>query len=77
MYAIKAIYDGTNFKLSEPAPVQEEYEVVITFTVPLKETVKNQKNIMKYFGTWDKADMETMAEIIKERADFSLNRPEV
>jgi hypothetical protein len=38
MYAIKAVYDGTDFKPREPIPVNEEYEVVITFTAPLKKT---------------------------------------
>jgi len=36
MYAIKAIYDGTGFKARQPIPVQEDYEVVITFLQPLK-----------------------------------------
>ena len=36
MYAIKALYDGTDFKPKEPIPVNEEYEVVITFTTPVK-----------------------------------------
>jgi hypothetical protein len=81
MYAVKGIYDGVNFKLDEPAPVREEYEVVITFTAPLKKQtlkkpVKDQREILKYFGTWDKADVEAVEEIIKERANFSLNRPE-
>ena len=40
MYAIKAIYDGTDFKPKEPIPVNEEYEVVITFTTPVKNTAQ-------------------------------------
>jgi hypothetical protein len=36
MYAIKGVYDGISFKPQEPVPVDEEYEVVITFTIPLK-----------------------------------------
>ncbi|MDR1996872.1 MAG: hypothetical protein LBQ83_00890 [Candidatus Margulisbacteria bacterium] len=35
MYSIKAIYDGRSFKPSEPIPVEGEYEVVITFTIPV------------------------------------------
>ena len=31
MYAVKAIYDGINFKPSQPIPVRGQYEVVITF----------------------------------------------
>jgi predicted DNA-binding antitoxin AbrB/MazE fold protein len=37
MYAIKAIYDGCNFKPMQPIPVKEDYEVVITFIEPLKK----------------------------------------
>ena len=37
MYAIKAIYDGTNFKPIQPIPVKENYEVVITFIEPVKK----------------------------------------
>ena len=37
MYAIKAIYDGTNFKPIQPIPVKEDYEVVITFIEPAKK----------------------------------------
>ena len=41
MYAIKAIYDGVNFKPTQPVPVKENYEVVITFIEPIKkDTVK-------------------------------------
>jgi hypothetical protein len=81
MYAVKGIYDGVNFKLSEPAPVREEYEVVITFTAPLKKKtlkkpVKNQREILKYFGTWDKKTTKCVLDIMKERKNFSLGRPE-
>jgi hypothetical protein len=30
MYAVKAIYNGNNFKLEESLPIKEDYEVVIT-----------------------------------------------
>ena len=39
MQAIKAIYDGANFKPQQPIPVKGKYEVVITFVEPLKESV--------------------------------------
>ncbi|MCL2004225.1 MAG: DUF2281 domain-containing protein [Oscillospiraceae bacterium] len=43
MYAIKAIYDGTNFKPLQPIPVKEDYEVVITFVDPVtKDAAKIQ-----------------------------------
>ena len=37
MYAIKAIYDGVNFKPTQPVPVDGGYEVIITFVEPLKK----------------------------------------
>ena len=50
MYAIKAVFDGTDFKPKEPIPVNEEYEVVITFTTPVK-SIKNQP---KHFSNIEK-----------------------
>ena len=35
MQAIRAIYDGTNFKPKQPIPVKGQYEVVITFVAPI------------------------------------------
>ncbi|MCL2409672.1 MAG: DUF2281 domain-containing protein [Oscillospiraceae bacterium] len=37
MYAIKAIFDGTNFIPTQPIPVDGNYEVVITFIEPVKK----------------------------------------
>ena len=74
MFAVKAIFDGNNFKFEEPLPIKENYEVVITFTNPIKRT---QENILRYFNTWDKDDVECISEIIKERKNFSLNRIEI
>jgi len=39
MYAIKGIYDGTNFKPVQPVPVEGNYEVVIMFVEPAKKDV--------------------------------------
>lgn len=39
MYAVKAIYDGTNFKPQQPISVKGKYEVVITFLEPVVEDV--------------------------------------
>ena len=50
MYAIKALYDGTDFRPKEPIPVNGEYEVVITFTTP----VKNSKRQARYFSNTEK-----------------------
>ena len=41
MYAIKAIYDGTNFRPTQPIPVKENYEVIITFIEPVKNDTAN------------------------------------
>jgi len=38
MYAIKAIYDGVNFKPKQPIAITEQYEVIITFVEPVKKT---------------------------------------
>jgi predicted DNA-binding antitoxin AbrB/MazE fold protein len=47
MYSINAVYDGTGFKPKEPIPVNEEYEVVITFTVPVKKPVTIPRSFSK------------------------------
>ncbi|MDR3130273.1 MAG: hypothetical protein LBU18_01870 [Treponema sp.] len=74
MYAVKAVYDGNNFRLDEPIPIKGKYEVVITFTNPIE---KDQAKILQYFNTWDDEDVNCMEEIIKERENFSLNRTEI
>ena len=74
MFAVKAIFDGSNFKFEEPLPIKENYEVVITFTNPIK---RNQEDILQYFNTWNKDDVDCISEIIKERENFSLNRIEI
>jgi hypothetical protein len=40
VYAIKAIYDGTNFNPIQPIPVKENYKVVITFVEPVNKPAK-------------------------------------
>ena len=41
MYAVKAIYDGINFKPKQPIPVKGTYEVIITFVEPVhKDAVR-------------------------------------
>jgi hypothetical protein len=50
MYAINAVYDGTGFRPREPIPVNEEYEVVITFTIPLR----NSETVPKHFSGTEK-----------------------
>ena len=41
MRAIKAIYDGKNFKPTQAIPVNEEFEVIITFIKPTKKPEQN------------------------------------
>ena len=36
MYAVKAIYDGVNFKPTQPIAVEGRYEVIITFVEPIE-----------------------------------------
>ena len=40
MQTVKAIYDGANFKLLQPAPVNEKCEVTITFFESAKKSVR-------------------------------------
>jgi len=37
MYAVKAIYDGVNFKPSQPIAVKGRHEVIITFLEPVTD----------------------------------------
>ena len=39
MYAVKAIYDGVNFKPRQPISVSGKYEVVITFLEPVEDDI--------------------------------------
>ncbi|MCL2323222.1 MAG: DUF2281 domain-containing protein [Oscillospiraceae bacterium] len=47
MYAIKAIYDGVDFKPIQPIPVKENYEVIITFIEPIKKDEKTINDSVK------------------------------
>jgi hypothetical protein len=47
MHAIKAVYDGTTFNSKEPIPVDGEYEVVITFTSPVKTAKPSRKTFSR------------------------------
>jgi predicted DNA-binding antitoxin AbrB/MazE fold protein len=53
MQAIRAVYDGVGFRPKQPIPVQEKYEVVITFLEPVEKdriTESEQKNIFDLAG---------------------------
>ena len=43
MYAVKAIYDGVNFKPIQPISAKGRYEVVITFLEPIKDVVGDEQ----------------------------------
>ena len=48
MYAVKAIYDGVNFKPNQPISVKGVYEVIITFLEPVTESLDSTKQIKKH-----------------------------
>jgi predicted DNA-binding antitoxin AbrB/MazE fold protein len=57
MYAVKAIYDGVNFKPKQPISIKEAYEVVITFIEPVVNPTVDIKQIKKhprsvFIGSW-------------------------
>jgi len=74
MQAINAIFDGNRFMPVEPIPVKEKYEVVITFTKPINTIDTKRQRILKHFGAWNDEDINTINQIIDERANFSINR---
>ena len=76
MESINAIYDGNAIKFLEPVPVQGKYEVVVTFTKSLEDKEEKIQKMLDCFGIWDNEDVKVMEEIIKERANFSMNRGE-
>ena len=48
MYAVKAIYDGVNFKPKQPISVKEPHEVVIMFIEPIdKAEIDNSLYLLK------------------------------
>ncbi|MCL2223943.1 MAG: DUF2281 domain-containing protein [Defluviitaleaceae bacterium] len=47
MYAVKAIYDGVNFKPQQPISVSGKYEVVITFIEPVKDDIADDERQKK------------------------------
>ena len=54
MNAIRAIFDGISFKPLQPIPVEEEYEVIITFIEPTKKDEESKR----LFADKDLADAE-------------------
>ena len=73
MFAIKAVYDGTDFKPREPIPVNEEYEVVITFTAP----VNIVKDHPKRFSAVEKdAITQSLFGVLPSNIDLDAEREE-
>ena len=77
MQSINAIFDGNRFRPIEPIPVNEKYEVVITFTKPINTKDTKRQRILKHFGTWNDEDINAINQIIEERAKFSINRDQL
>jgi len=46
MYAVKAIYDGVNFKPTQPIDVEGQFEVVITFLEPISVPVQKNPRLL-------------------------------
>ena len=46
MYAVKAIYDGVNFKPTQPVDIEGQYEVVITFIEPIITPVNKNPRLL-------------------------------
>ena len=73
MYAIKAVYDGTGFKPKEPIPVNEEYEVVITFTAPARSLKSESK---KFSNTEKEVIRNSLFGILPSNIDLHEAREE-
>ena len=46
MFAVKAIYDGVNFKTTQPIDVEGQYEVVITFLEQVSLNTKKNPRLL-------------------------------
>jgi len=78
MEAINAIYDGNEFRPTEPIPVGGRYEVVITFVKPVEEDREEKcRRMLEFCGTWDEDDVKLMEEMVAERGGRSRIREEV
>jgi len=58
MQAIKAIYDGVQFKPKQPIPVIGQYEVVITFVeqISINPMTDTQDQLIKDINFWEEFD---------------------
>ena len=76
MQTIKAVYDGVGFKPKQPIPVQEHYEVIITFLEPIKKDKLTNKCEPK--NIFDLAGLDLLAEDydykkMREARNFGLD----
>jgi hypothetical protein len=67
MHAIKAIYDGKEFKTLEPIPVKGKYIVAITFIEPADD---GQHDLLKYSNFFSDDDVKSVEKIMEERKDI-------
>ena len=68
MDSIRAIYDGTNFILSEPITIEGKYEVDIIFKKLIEEDSESKiKNFEQCFGIIDSDYVKMIEEIVEER----------
>ena len=52
MYTVEAIYDGVNFKPTQPITAEGQYKVSITFLEQVAE-VKPKRPLSELFGLWE------------------------
>ena len=69
MKSIKAIFNGSDFKLLDPVPVDGMHEATITFGDPF---AKKQDKILLYFNMWNNEDIDCIKEIIEKRMKFRM-----
>ena len=58
MQAIKAVFDGVNFKPKQAIPVSGQYEVVITFVeqISVSSVINNQDQLSSDINFWKEFD---------------------
>ena len=74
MFQVKAKYIDTNVKFAQPLPIKEDYEIIVTFVEPLK---KDKVNIMDFFNCWNGEQLLDIEQIMADRDNSSLGRPEI
>ena len=62
MQAIKAIYDGKEFRTLEPIPVKGKYVVAITFIEPADN---GQHDLLKYANIFNDDDVKSVEKLME------------